>query len=412
MRTSRRFVLRACGIAIGAGFLFAGLAPEAQEKEPIKIGWIGPVSGALAPGGLAIQRGSLLAIDHINAAGGVDGRKLVLVPRDSEASPAKAVTVGRQLIDQEGVMALVGKYDSSSAKALNPVIHEGGVPMMISIAAATKNIEYERSPNFMFRTSGNDTYIAEFLVDFVAKELGAKRIAIGYEDTGYGFGGRDDITKALEGRGMKPVAAVKFSRPDTDMTAQALAVKQANADVIILYSIAKADAVLIRSLDKVGAKMPVVCAWAASSPELPQFAGPLANGVFVMQTYSFLSPGLDDIGKRVLADFMKKHGLKDPSEIVTPAFTAHAYDGMLLLTEAMRRAKLAYGSANLTQDRRKIRDALENSLGPVPGLIKTYHPAFSKDNHDSIGPKDYIMTVWQESKLIPYKGKLDWGRKG
>ncbi|MBI2462470.1 MAG: ABC transporter substrate-binding protein [Candidatus Rokubacteria bacterium] len=385
--------------------------PGPAVGQEIKIGWIGPLSGWGAPGGTAIMRGAQLAIDHVNAGGGIDGRKLVLVTRDSEATPAKAITVARELIDREKVYALIGKYDSSSAKALNPVIHEAGTPMMLSIAAATKNIEYERNPNFMFRASGNDTFIAEFLVDFVTKELGAKRVAIGYEDTGYGFGGRDDVTKALERRGMKPVAAVKFSRPDTDMTAQALVVKGGNADVIVLYSIAKADAMMIRSLDKVGVKIPVVCAWAASSPELWQFAGPLAQGVFVMQTYSFLDPKLDDLGRKAAADFLKKHGLKDVSEMVTPAFTAHAYDGMLLLAEAMKRARPSFDPARLGEDRKKIRDALEANLGPIRGLIKTYSPAFTKDNHDSIGPEDYIMTVWNEGKLIPFKGKQDWGKK-
>ncbi|MGH7263725.1 MAG: ABC transporter substrate-binding protein [Candidatus Rokuibacteriota bacterium] len=388
-----------------------GMTGPALGQEPIKIGWIGPLSGWGAPGGTAITRGAQLAIDHVNAAGGIGGRKLVLVTRDSEATPAKAVTVARELIDREKVYALIGKYDSSSAKALNPVIHEAGVPMMISIAAATKNIEYERNPNFMFRTSGNDTFIAEFLVDFVSKELGAKQVAIGYEDTGYGFGGRDDITKALEKRGLKPAAAVKFSRPDTDMTAQALVVKRAKADVILLYSIAKADAMMIRSLDKVGVKIPVVCAWAASSPELWQFAGPLAQGVFVMQTYSFLDPKLDELGRKVAADFLKKHGLKDASEMVTPAFTVHAYDGMLLLAEAIRRARLTFDPAKLGEDRKQIREALERNLGPVRGLIKTYHPAFTKDNHDSVGPDDYIITVWRDGKLVPFTGRHDWGKK-
>jgi len=195
------------------------------------------------------------------------------------------------------------------------------------------------------------------------------------------------------------------------MTAQALVVKESKADVIILYSIAKADAMMIRSLDKVGVKIPVVCAWAASSPELWQFAGPLAQGVFVMQTYSFLDPKLDDLGRKAAADFLKKHGLKDVSEMVTPAFTAHAYDGMLLLAEAMKRARPSFDPARLGEDRKKIRDALEANLGPIRGLIKTYSPAFTKDNHDSIGPEDYIMTVWNEGKLIPFKGKQDWGKK-
>ena len=391
-----------------AGFLFA---TGAMADQSLKIGWIGPLSGWGTFGGTAIMRGTALAIDHINAEGGVHGRMLELVTRDSAAKPEQAITVARDLIDREEVHALIGKFDSSSAKALNPVIHEGGVPMMLSIAAATKNIEYERDPNFMFRTSGADHFIAQFLVDFAVREFGAEKIAIGYEDTGYGFGGRDDITKALEARGMEPVAKVKFSRPDTDMTAQAQIIQRSGADAVILYSIAKADAMMIRSLNKVGADTTVICAWAASSPALPKFAGPLANGITVMQTYSFLDDNLDSLGKKVLADFMGKHDVADPAMIVTPAFTAHAYDGMLLLGAAMKKADLSLDPADLASDRMKIRDALEDGLGPVKGLIKTYEPAFTKDNHDAVGPSDYIMTVWKDGKLIPYQGEHSWGKK-
>jgi hypothetical protein len=105
---------------------------------------------------------------------------------------------------------------------------------------------------------------------------------------------------------MEPSAKVKFSRPDTDMTAQALVVKQSGADVILLYSIAKADAMMIKSLEKVGVNIPAVCAWAASSPELWQFAGPRAESTFVMQTYSFLDPHLNALGQKVAHDFIKK----------------------------------------------------------------------------------------------------------
>ncbi len=181
-------------IAVVMGIVHAS---DATASETIKIGWIGPLSGWGAAGGTAIMRGAQLAMDHVNAKGGIQGRQLELITRDSEAKPAVAINAARELIDRENVLALIGKYDSSSAKALNPVLHEAGVPMMLSIAAATKNIEYDRDPNFMFRTSGNDTFIAEFLVDFAQRELGASNIAIGYEDTGYGFGGRDDITAAL-----------------------------------------------------------------------------------------------------------------------------------------------------------------------------------------------------------------------
>ncbi|MGI9301131.1 MAG: ABC transporter substrate-binding protein [Gammaproteobacteria bacterium] len=397
----------------GFAALLVGLmpVPGAWADHAVKIGWIGPLSGWGTAGGTAIMRGTELAVDHINTAGGVRGHQLELVTRDSEAKPDRAITVARELIGREEVYALIGKFDSSSAKALNPVLHESGVPMMLSIAAATKNIEYDRDPNFMFRTSGADHYIAEFLVNFVMKEFGANKIAIGYEDTGYGFGGRDDITKALEKLNVAPAAKVKFSRSDTDMTAQALVVQKSDADVIILYSIAKADAMMIRSLNKVGVSIPVVCAWAASSPELPKFAGPLADGVTVMQTFSFMDPNLNELGQKVAADFVRKHNIPDISQMVTPAFTAHAYDGMLLLAAAMNKTDLSFKDGDLEEDRAKIRDSLEADLGPVRGLIKTYEPAFTKDNHDSVGPSDYIMTVWKGGKLIPYQGKHNWGKQ-
>ena len=386
-------------------------ATATMADDKIKVGWIGPLTGWGTAGGTSIMRGAALAIDMINEQGGVHGRMLELVPRDSAAKPEQAVNVARELIDSENVYVMIGKYDSSSAKALNPAIHEAGIPMMLSIAAATKNIEYDRDPNFMFRTSGADHYIAPYLLEFAIKEFGAKNIAIGYEDTGYGFGGRDDVTHAMKERGMEPVAKVKFSRPDTDMTAQAQVIKRSGADTVILYSIAKADAMMIRSLNKVGADVTVICAWAASTPAMPEFAGPLANGITVMQTYSFLDPNLDDLGKEVLARFMKKHDIADPSDIIASAFAAQAYDGMLLLAAAMKKADLSLKPEDLAADRMKIRDALENGLGPVKGLIKTYDPAFTKDRHDSVGLDDYIMTVWQDGKLIPYNGKYDWGKK-
>ena len=221
----KRFLATLLTSALASFFVATG----AMADQSLKIGWIGPLSGWGTFGGTAIMRGAALAIDHINAEGGVHGRKLELVTRDSAAKPEQAITVARELIDREEVHALIGKFDSSSAKALNPVIHEGGVPMMLSIAAATRNIEYERDPHFMFRTSGADHFIAQFLVDFAVREFGAEKIAIGYEDTGYGFGGRDDITKALEARGMEPAAKVKFSRPDTDMTAQAQIIQRSGA---------------------------------------------------------------------------------------------------------------------------------------------------------------------------------------
>jgi len=104
-------------LAVVAVAFVSTTATMAQDK--LKIGWIGPLTGWGTAGGTAIMRGTALAIDHINEQGGIQGRMLELVPRDSAAKPEQAVNVARELIDSEKVYAMIGKYDSSSAKALS-----------------------------------------------------------------------------------------------------------------------------------------------------------------------------------------------------------------------------------------------------------------------------------------------------
>src|SRR6266542_6156399 len=144
----------------------------AQSKEPVKIGLSAAVSGGSAASGEAIKRGLQIAIDEINAKGGVlGGRKLELVVRDDEGNPQKGVTIARELVEREKVVAVFGGLHTTVALAQVPVWHELKVPYMGAWAAGTNITRNGQSPNYVFRVSANDDYVDRFLSRYAMDAL-------------------------------------------------------------------------------------------------------------------------------------------------------------------------------------------------------------------------------------------------
>jgi branched-chain amino acid transport system substrate-binding protein len=150
----------------------------------------------------------------------------------------------------------------------------------------------------------------------------------------------------------------------------------------------------MKSRDRMGWKVPVVSHWGISGGRFPELAGPSAGDAQFVQTYSFFGDQ-SATGKRVIAELQKKYPqIKGPSDIFSPVGTANAYDAMHLLALAIQKA----GST----DGEKIRQALEN-LGTYEGLIKTYKQPFTADNHDALGPDDYVMVHFAGNEIHPVK---------
>src|SRR3984885_15840192 len=150
LRLSRRKALALpAGIALGS---LVGRSVLAAER--VKIGLVAALSGQSAKSGEGITRGITIAIDEINARGGVlGGRMLELVRRDDESNPAKGQTAARELIDKEGVIAIFGGIDSPVSLAIVPVMNTAKVPFMGGWAAATNITRNAADPNYIFRVS-------------------------------------------------------------------------------------------------------------------------------------------------------------------------------------------------------------------------------------------------------------------
>jgi branched-chain amino acid transport system substrate-binding protein len=377
-----------------AATVAAGLEPVAAQ-EPIKIGHVAALSGASAQSGEAITRGLTIAIDEINAAGGLlGGRKLQLIQRDDESTPPKGVVAARELISTEKVAAIFGGIDTPVALATVPLVNKEKVVYMAVWAAGTGITRNGANPNYVFRVSAVDALVDIKLLDYANKTFGSKKPGLMLINNPWGESNEKGLVAADKDNAAVEIAGIeKFENSDVDMTPQLGRLKDKGADAIILVVNTPPGAQMMKSRERMGWKVPVVSHWGISGGRFPELAGPTAGEAHFVQTYSFFGK-LKPTGERVLAALKAKFPqIKGPEEIFAPVGTANAYDGMHLLAKAIAQAGAT--------DSDKVRAALESLQGKMDGLIKTYEKPFSADNHDALGPGDYIMVRYDGDKIVP-----------
>jgi branched-chain amino acid transport system substrate-binding protein len=366
-----------------------------SAQEPIKIGHVAALSGGSAQSGEAITRGLALAIEEINASGGVlDGRKIELIQRDDESVPPRGVVAARELISKEKVVALFGGIDSPVALATLPVVNKEKVPYMAVWAAGTGITRNGADPNFVFRVSAVDVLVDVKLLDYANKKFGSTKPGLLLVNNPWGASNEAGLLEAAKTKPVLQIVGVeKFENADVDMTAQLTRLKEKGADTVVIVGNAAPGAQLMKSRERMGWTVPIVSHWGISGGRFPELAGPTAGDAHFVQTYSFFGKQ-GAVGERVLAALKKKYPqIKGPEDIFSPVGTANAYDAMHLLAKAITQAHSTDGD--------KIREALENLSSKYEGLIKTYDHPFSKTEHDALGPGDYIMVRYEGEKIVP-----------
>ena len=365
----------------------------AQSKEPVKIGLSAAVSGGSAASGEAIKRGLQIAIDEINAKGGVlGGRKLELVVRDDEGNPQKGVTIARELVEREKVVAVFGGLHTTVALAQVPVWHELRTPYMGAWAAGTNITRNGQSPNYVFRVSANDDYVDRFLSRYAVETMKKSKPGLLLENTPWGQSNETGLTKWFGEKGVKAVGVERFNWGDPDMSPQLLRLRSAGADHIVLVANAPEGAQVLRSKAKLGWDTAMISHWGISGGRFAELTGDLSEGVTFLQTYTFFGKQ-NERGQYVLKMLREKHGIKEPGDVIAPVGTANAYDGLHLLALAIEQAGATDGS--------KVRDALESLKSEYKGLIKSYRRPFSPEQHDALTDEDYVMVVWKGGKIVP-----------
>ena len=376
--------------AVAATFMAAGVF----AADPVKLGHVAALSGPSAQSGEAITRGLTIAIDEINAAGGVlGGRMIEHVQRDDESNPPKGAIAARELIFKENVTAFFGGIDSPVSLAIVPLANKEKVPFMGVWAAATPITRNNADPNYVFRVSAVDALVDIRLLDHANRKFGAKKAGLMLINNPWGESNEKGLVAADAGNDdIEIVGIEKFENNDVDMVPQLTRLKNAGTDAIILVVNAPPGAQMMKSRERMGWSVPVVSHWGISGGRFPELAGPTAGDAHFVQTYSFFGKQ-SPAGERVLASLMKKYPeIKGPEDVFSPVGTANAYDAMYLMARAIDKAGSTDGDA--------IRKAMYE-IGKHDGLIKTYDNPFSPGNHDTLGPADYIMVHYEGNTITP-----------
>lgn len=361
---------------------------SAIAQEMIKFGFNGDLSASpSAQSGQAALLGVEAAIEDINKAGGVMGKKLSLVVRDDVSAPPKSIQNMSELIDNEKVVAVFGPTNSGNALAWKHLPNQKKVISMGVIGGGTDITKptSAKAANYMFRVSMVDREQAAGLMAYV-KKSNAKKVGVMAETTGFGSGGLKDIRELAELQKIDLVQIERFGVNDTDMSSQLMKMRDAKVDTLIVWAQGTPLGLVMRSMEKINYHPQVITSWAADNVTFYDAAGKnLAENPIFMRTMSDeLTPK-----QKVLFDRVKSKLVADSAF----PFTAHGYDAVLLMTAAIKQA-------GTTTDGEKIRIALEDLKQPVDGYMKTYSKPFTAQIHEALTASDFDFIKWKNGKLV------------
>jgi branched-chain amino acid transport system substrate-binding protein len=363
-----------------------------RAQGTIKFGLVAAMSGQSAKSGEAIMRGLSLALDELNAKGGVLGKKAELVVRDDESNPAKGAIAARELVQREKVAALFGGLDTPVSLAIVPFANQMKVPFMGVWAAGTPITRNGAKDNYVFRVSAVDELVDIAMVDHAVKKYGAKKPGMILINNPWGESNEKGLKAALAAKKLPSAGVEKFENNDVDVVPQLTRLKDGGADALFLVANVAPASQVVKSLDRMGWNAPIVSHWGVAGGRFTELAGPSAARVHFIQTFTF-SGNSNPKAVAVLNALKKKYPeIKGPGDVTPAVGIANAYDAMHLIALSAIKAGSASGP--------KMRDALY-AIDKYEGLIKTYTKPFSPDNHDALTASDYIFTHFQGDEIVP-----------
>jgi branched-chain amino acid transport system substrate-binding protein len=369
----------------------AAMSTMALAADPIKIGVSGPFTGGSSSMGVSMRDGVRLAADEINKAGGVLGRQIQLVERDDEAKNERGVQIAQELINKERVAAVVGYINTGVALASQRFFQDAKIPVMNNVATGSVITQQfaDQGENYVFRNSAHDSIQAPMIVEEAVARRGFKKVAILADSTNYGQLGRQDLEKALELKGIKPVAVEKFNIKDVDMTAQLLKAKEAGAEAVLTYAIGPELAQIANGMTKLGWKVPMIGSWTLSMANYIDNAGPGGEGARMPQT--FIQEPTTPKRQSFIISYLKTFKPKN-NRIDSPVSAAQGYDSVYLLAAAIKQAGNTEGP--------KIKAALEDLKTPVEGVVTTYNKPYTAKDHEAITANIPVMGEVKGQRVV------------
>ena len=362
-------VLKRLATVLGMAFVVS--VAHGQATNPVRIGWIGPLTGPSADFGMPMLNGAKLAVDEINAAGGYLGRPLELVIKDDTGVPDVGLARSQELV-KDKVVATLGFCNTGVAMKALEVFQASKTPLIVPCATGTPiTAKYPAPESYIFRTSARDAIQAPFVVEDILAR-GWTKVAVFADSTPYGESGLKDVVAALAKYKLTPVHVARFPIGVKDVTADLKAAHDAGANVVFSYSLGPESVAIAHGRKALGWKVPQVGAWPLSFPAYVDGAKDAGEDTLMAQTFIVEQRG-NERRTAFLNGYMAKYNLKSVPAAI-PA--AQAYDSTYLLLYSL------FGVKGIP-DGQSIKTSLENLSKIYYGAVATYDNPFSVSDKDA-----------------------------
>jgi branched-chain amino acid transport system substrate-binding protein len=315
----------------------------------------------------------------------VGGKKIELIIKDSGASPEKAISFAKQLIEEEKVLAIIGPSTSGETMAIKALAEESKTPLL-SCAAAEVIVNPVAS--YVFKTPQKDSQ-AVIRIFQQMKKMGISKIGVLSSNTGFGKAGKDQIEKLAAEHGIQIVVSEVYDSKATDLTAEVTKIKAANVQAIVNWSIEPAQAIVIKNARQLGLTIPIFQSHGFGNIGYVKAAGVAAEGVIFPAGRLLIADQLpaSNPQKKVLVSYKNDYEARYKEDVST--FGGHAYDAMLLLSDAVKTGGT---------DRAKVRAELEGLKGVV-GTAGIFN--MSATDHNGLGLDAFEMLTVKDGRFVP-----------
>ena len=363
--------------------LAVSCALPAFAGESIKLGAIlaetGPASFLGAPEAKTLR----MLVEDINAKGGINGKKIELIIKDTGADPQKAVSFAKQLIDEEKVFAIIGPSTSGETMQIKNIAEEGKT-ILLSCAAA--EVIVNPIARYVFKVAPSDRFAVEMIFHQM-KKMGVTRIGLLSSNTGFGKAGKEQVEKLAPEHGIQILVSEVYDKSATDLTAEVTKLKAAHVQAVLNWSIEPAQAIVIKNVRQIGLAVPVFQSHGFANIQYAKAAGAAAEGVLFPASRLIVADVLESKHpqKSVVMGYKRAYEGKFKEDVST--FGGHGYDALMILVRALKEKGA---------DREKVRSAIESMKGFI-GTAGTF--TFSSTDHNGLDINAFAMLTVKNGKF-------------
>ncbi|QRG09325.1 ABC transporter substrate-binding protein [Xanthobacter dioxanivorans] len=377
---ARKGWLACAGTAFAASLALGGAA---HAQAPVKVGVVEGLSGppAIVDFGESYLQGIKLALEDYKANGGKTPIELVIY--DDEANPQRAVSVVQRLIQNDGVVGVIGTVSSGNVMAFAPLLQRAGVPLIAGPSAATDITAkfIDQKPSYIFRCSMIEKYQIDAIINWAVKNF--KKIGLLHSTTGYGNFAAQEATAGLKARGVE-LAAVEAAAPGVnDLTPQMIKMRDAGVDLILHFH--ESFELPYRPLPRLDYKPTFAGNWGLSSLKVKDIVGVDAiQGTAMGQALDLSNPKAKAFNTRMTEKYGKEYRW--------PVVAALGYDAGQIMFKAVDQVGKS--------DPAKLREAIENIDGIV-AVSATPPKPFGANDHECLGQDDIFLGIWKGDTVVP-----------